>query len=96
MADWYEYGFQIALSTNVEEPSCIKIFSKKRFSEKEIKEIVIEIFEKNKEELLFSDDNDNFLIDSSKLCKLMSENYHHLENDPSVQYVEFSKLEVSE
>lgn len=92
---WYHYNFLIALSTNSEETSCVNLFSKQVFTEKELKQIVLKTFNDNKEELIFKGDHDEKLINTLILCKLIERNNSKLRTEMDECFINFDKLEVS-
>ncbi|WP_316145997.1 hypothetical protein [Listeria monocytogenes] len=93
--EWNNYEFEIALMSNLFMPSHISLYSKKLYTEEELKEIVLTTFNANKKELIFLQDGEKF-IDSASLCEIVAENNSEITSEYPFKEVLFSKLKVSE
>ncbi|MBC2037915.1 hypothetical protein [Listeria marthii] len=93
--EWNNYEFEIALMSNLYMPSHISLYSKKLYTEEELKEIVLTTFNANKKELIFLQDEKKF-IDSASLCEIVVENNSEIIMGYPFNEVLFSELRVSE
>lgn len=94
MSRWIEYDFDIAFSNNIKGYNNINLYSKQNISEEQLKEIVLETFNRNKEELIKLDPEVGFYIDSKRLNKIISDESTFLSDRLDTGYRRLSLLEV--
>ncbi|HHQ0182067.1 TPA: DUF1642 domain-containing protein [Listeria innocua] len=85
--DWLEEG--------EDRYNKISLYSKKLYTEEELKKIVLTTFNANKQELIFIQDGKKF-IDSASLCEIVAENNSEITSEYPFREVLFSRLKVSE